>query len=176
MYFNILCKFLWYTFVCRASPRTICAARWSLEDLGTCGKLLENIFQWSWKMLLEEWECARIVKLVRWITYRILSFIVSVYMYASCVHLSTQCIFKNGAIISNSLLSQVCIITNVTSDQRNSRGYISSMYTGVHWNVSQESGRTSKGQATFIKARISLMWIRCLNLFYTSSDNNRLWE
>ena len=33
-----------------------------------------------------------------------------------------------------------------------------------------------KEQATFIKARISLMWMVCLSSFYTSSDNNRLWE
>ena len=37
------------------------------------------------------------------------------------------------------------------------QGYIA-MYTGVHCNVSQESGCTSKGQATIIKARIASMW------------------
>jgi len=30
-----------------------------------------------------------------------------------------------------------------------------------------------KKQATFIKARIALMWMVCLSYFYTSSDNNR---
>jgi len=33
-----------------------------------------------------------------------------------------------------------------------------------------------KEQATFIKARIALMWMIRLSSFYTSSDNNRLWE
>ena len=36
-----------------------------------------------------------------------------------------------------------------------------------------------KEQATFIKvikASITLMWMRCLSLFYTSSENNWLWE
>ena len=33
-----------------------------------------------------------------------------------------------------------------------------------------------KEQATFTKARVALMWIRCLSLFYTSSYNNQLWE
>ena len=32
------------------------------------------------------------------------------------------------------------------------------MYTGVHSNVSRESDCTSKGQATIIEARITLMW------------------
>jgi len=31
-----------------------------------------------------------------------------------------------------------------------------------------------KGQATFIKARIALMWIRYLILLYTRSGNNQL--
>ena len=38
------------------------------------------------------------------------------------------------------------------------------MYTGVHLNVSRESGCTSKGPATIIKAKIALMWD---TLFYT---------
>jgi len=33
-----------------------------------------------------------------------------------------------------------------------------------------------KEQATFIKAKIALMWMVCLSSFYTNSDNNRLWE
>jgi len=33
------------------------------------------------------------------------------------------------------------------------------MYTGVHSDESQESGCTSKEQATFIKASQALMWV-----------------
>jgi len=29
-----------------------------------------------------------------------------------------------------------------------------------------------KEQATFIKVKIALMWMKCLSLFYVSSDNN----
>ena len=33
-----------------------------------------------------------------------------------------------------------------------------------------------KEQATFIKARIALVWMVCLSSFYTSLDNDQLWE
>jgi len=50
------------------------------------------------------------------------------------------------------------------------------MHTDVHSDLSWESGCTSKGKATLIKARKGLMWMRNLCWFYVSTDQNQMWN
>jgi len=55
------------------------------------------------------------------------------------------------------------------------QGYIC-IYTSVYTDVSRESGCTSKGASHFHQSKNFLDVMVYLSSFYTSSDNNRLWE